>query len=179
MKKILWVLIPIGMLFFLTACHFEPEETYRISNLIEMRIQPYTRTEFKMTTPATVLNKEDIKDGAPLLYGTIYEAVYALRDKREIKLIAGSTDANRIADELWRYYRKEDAPPFWTWVNYIPFFYGSYETEGATKFAMAWFSKKWVFRIVGPDEETVQDFYKKMIAFIEKEEIFNGSIREI
>ncbi len=173
------MILSIGALLLLTACQFEPEETYRISSLIEMRIQPYTRTEFKMTTPATVLKKEDLKNGKPVLYGTLYEATYSSRDTKVIRLTAGSTDANRIADELWRFYRKDDAPPFWTWVNYIPFFYGSYETEGETGFMMAWFSKKWVFRITGPDEETVRDFYQKMISFIEKKEVFNGSIREI
>lgn len=179
MKKILLAFILVGMLVFLTGCQFEPEETYRVSNLIEMRILPYTRTELKITTPATVLQKKDTKDGTLVLYGTIFEAVYTTPNAKEIKLTVGRTDTLRIADELWRRYRKEDAPPFWTWVNYLPFFYGSYETQSATKFAMVWFSKKWVFRIVGPDEQTVRDFYRKLTSFIEKKEVFNGSIREI
>ena len=91
MKKTLLVFILIGMLVFLTGCQFEPEETYRVSNLIEMRILPYTRTELKITTPATVLQKKDTKDGALVLYGTIFEAVYTTPNAKEIKLTVGRT----------------------------------------------------------------------------------------
>jgi hypothetical protein len=133
-----------------------------------------------MSTPSGILGKKDTKNGSPVLHGTVYEANFSVRGRiGEVTLVAGLADSGGIANELWTYYRKSDKPSLMAWLNHIPFYYGSYEKSEEETFILCWFSKKWFFRVEGPSEDIVRDFYKKLELFIQKNEILNGSIREI